>query len=90
MSRRRSERALEVKDTSREAILEALLDHPCVRFGFCLPPDAQERLRTSPPDGVHAFADAVISAEGMDPATLDTSLRRRMREMVEQEAGRIL
>jgi hypothetical protein len=90
MSRRRSERALEVTDTSPEAILEALLDHLCVKFGFCLPPDAKEALRTDPPKGVQAFTDAVITAEGMDPIFLDTSLRRRMRDMVEQEAGRIL
>jgi len=39
---------------------------------------------------VPAFTDAVIRAEGMDPDLLDTSLRRRMREIVEQEVGRIL
>jgi hypothetical protein len=90
MSRRHSHRALEVEDTSREAILEALLDHLCVTFGFCVAPDAKEALSTRAPEGVHAFTDAVIAAEGMDPTSLDTSLRRRMREMVEQEAGRIL
>jgi hypothetical protein len=90
MTRRRSDRALEVKDSSREAVLETLLDHLCVTFGFSLPPDANEALRTDPPEGVDKFTDAVITAEGMDPVLLDTSLRRRMREMVEQEAGRIL
>ena len=90
MSRRHSDRAFESKDASREAILEALLDQLCVVFGFCLPPNAKAALRTSPPEGVHAFTDAVITAEGMDPVSVDTSLRRRMREMVEQEAGRIL
>ena len=90
MSRRRSGRATEVKDTSREATIEALLDDLCVTFGFCLPPDAKETLRTNPPEGVHAFTDAVIRAEGMDPAALDTTLRRSMREMVDLKAGRIL
>lgn len=90
MSRRRSDRALEVEDTSREAVLEAFLNHLCVTFGFCLPSDAKEALRTDPPGAVPAFTDAVIRAEGMDPDLLDTSLRRRMREIVEQEVGRIL
>ena len=90
MSRRHSDRALEAKAASREAILQELLDQLCVTFGFCLPPDAKAVLRTSPPEGVDAFTDAVISAEGIDPASLDSSLRRGMREMVEQEAGRIL
>lgn len=90
MSRRHSDRALEAKDDSRETILEALLDQLCLTFGFCLPPDAKAVLRTSPPEGVDEFTDAVIAAEGMNPATLDSSLRRGMREMVAHEAGRIL
>lgn len=90
MSRRRSARTLEVKDTSREATVEALLGDLCVTFGFCLPPDAKETLRTSPSDGVAAFTDAVVRAEGMDPETIDSALRRRMQEMVENRAGRIL
>ena len=90
MSRRRSSRAAEVKDTSREHTIGSLLDNLCVTFGFCLPPDAKETLCTFPPEGVHAFTDAVIRAEGMDPETLDTDLRRSMREMVDLKAGRIL
>jgi|JI9StandDraft_1071089.scaffolds.fasta_scaffold320184_2 hypothetical protein len=90
MSRRHSDRALEAKGDSRQAILEALLDQLCVRFGFCLPPDAKAVLRSSPPEGVDAFLEAVISAEGVVPEALDSSLRRGMREVVDQEAGRIL
>jgi hypothetical protein len=90
VSRRRSGRATGVNDTSREATIEALLDDLCVTFGFCLPPDAKKTLGTNPPEGVHAFTDAVIRAEGMDPETLDTTPRRSMREMVDLKAGRAI
>lgn len=90
MSRRRTARQIEVKDTSPEAALEKVLDDLCVVLGFCLPPDEKAKLRSDPPSGVDAFTDAVIRAEGMDPVYVDGDLRRRMREIVEAGAGRVL
>lgn len=90
MSRRRSSRALESKDTSTDAAVEVLLDELCVSLGFCLPPDAKEALKANPPGDVDAFTDAVIRAEGMDPVLIDTALRRKMRELVDLRVGRVL
>lgn len=90
MSRRRTVRQIKVKDTSKEAVLEALLDELCVVLGFCLPPDAISEIRSNPPVGVDDFTDAVIRAEGMDPILINSGLRRRMREIVSDRAGRIL
>lgn len=42
------------------------------------------------PSGIDEFTDAVIRAEGMDPVHIDGDLRRRMREIIEAGAGRIL
>lgn len=90
MSRRHSPRAVEEPDTTPEATIESLLDKLCQRFGFCLPPDSKAALRANPPSGVHAFTDAVIAADGLDPATYDSDIRRQMVELVTAEAGRIL
>lgn len=90
MSRRRTSRQTEVKDTSSEASLEKVLYELCVELGFCLPPEEGAKLRTDPPSGVDEFTDAVIRAEGMDPVYIDSDLKRRIREIVEAGAGRIL
>lgn len=70
--------------------MEKVLDDLCVILGFCLPPDEKAKLRNDPPSGVDEFTDAVIRAEGMDSVYIDGDLRRRMREIVEAGAGRIL
>lgn len=67
------------------AQVEALLYELCVVLGFCLPPDAQARLRESPPTDVDAFTDAVIRAEGLDPHAdiplhMRTDIRARVAE----------
>lgn len=54
----------------------------CACLGFCLPPEATERLRVNPPPDVCGFADAVFRAEGLDPETADRHLYRQVREMV--------
>jgi hypothetical protein len=90
MSRKRSSRALETKDMSAQAAVEALLDELCVRLGVCLPPDAKEALVANPPGEVEAFTDAVIRAEGMDPVLIDSGLRRSIREMVDVRIGVLL
>jgi hypothetical protein len=61
---------------------ESLLSELCTRLGFCLPPDAQRRLRENPPADVLGFTDAVFIAEGMDPSTADRKLHRQVRAVV--------
>jgi hypothetical protein len=61
--------------------IDALLVELCVDFGFCLPPDDEQRLRDSPPDDVDGFTDAVMNADRMDPS-LHEHLRRQVREVV--------
>lgn len=77
-------------DTTPEAAIESLPDELCRKFGFCLPPESKMALVASPPDSVHAFTDAVIAGDGLDPATYDPDIRRQMVRLVEDEAGRIL
>jgi len=64
--------------TPRE--VELLLQTLCVDLGFCLPPDEAARLKSAPPTDVRAFADAVFLAEGLDPATADRHLWRKVRD----------
>lgn len=60
--------------------IEALLYELCVVLGFCLPPDAQAKLKSDPPRDADEFADAVIRAEGLDPyADISLHLRRDVR-----------
>lgn len=81
------------------AQVETLLYELCVELGFCLPPDEQARLRESPPTNVDAFTDAVIRAEGIDPADIQLRMRRDIRSRVaehyrkaedEQQFGQVL
>ncbi len=67
--------------------VESLLYELCVDLGFCLPPDAQVRLRDSPPRDVDAFTDAVLIAERLDPLYVDKGLRRAVRDMVARHFG---
>jgi hypothetical protein len=65
------------------AQIEALLYELCSVLGFCLPPDAHERLKSEPPADVDDFTDAVIRAEGLDPyADIPLHLRRDVRASV--------
>jgi hypothetical protein len=59
-----------------------LLYELCVQLGFCIPPDDAMRLAESPPEDVRSFVDAVIAAEGLDPATYDRRIYRKVRDMV--------
>jgi hypothetical protein len=65
---------------SRDQI-ESLLYDLCVTYGFCLPPEDNERLVNEPPGTVDAFTDAVYRAEGMDPFEA-TPRARQLREKV--------
>ena len=67
----------------KSAQIEALLYELCSVLGFCLPPEAHERLKNEPPADVDAFTDAVIRAEGLDPyADIPLHLRRDVRARV--------
>jgi hypothetical protein len=59
-----------------------LLTGLCVDFGFCLPPDDHDRLLERPPLTVDEFTDAVIRADGMDPALMEPRFRAPVRERV--------
>lgn len=62
--------------------VQRLLDRLCGRLGFCLPPEAQYRLRENPPPDVRSFTEAVFVAEGLDPETADRHLYRQVRDVV--------
>ncbi len=57
-----------VADADGRAIaVQHLLDELCDDLGFCLPPDAEARLRNAPPLDADGLTDAVFVAERMDP-----------------------
>ena len=60
----------------------SLLSKLCIDLGFCLPPDQIARLQNAPPKDPDRFADAVFLAEGLDPNTSDSALRRQVRSLV--------
>ena len=64
-----------------------LLNDLCVVYGYCLPPDDQERIIADPPQTIDAFTDAVIIAEGLDPVRMDADSRRELRRMVAAAFG---
>ena len=47
---------------------EAVLLDLCVRFGYCLPAQAQAAILENAPSTPGSFVDAVIVAEGLAPA----------------------
>jgi len=59
-----------------------LLSILCTRLGFCLPPDAVERLTEDPPAGVDQFTAAVFVAEGLDPSTAERKIYRQVKAIV--------
>jgi len=59
-----------------------LLSSLCTGLGFCLPPDAQARLKEAPPPDVEGFTSAVFIAEVLDPSTADRRLYRGVKSMV--------
>lgn len=60
-----------------------LLHDLCEKLGFCLPPVDRLRLAQHPPADVHAFTDAVLRAEGLDPDRPDSRrLYRDVRDVV--------
>ncbi len=61
-----------------ESDTEKLLDHLCVKLGFCLTSDAKQNLISNSPSDVKSFTDAVFKAEGMNPETSDKHLYRQV------------
>ncbi len=54
-----------------------LLSQICAERGWCLPPDAEERVRRAIPNGADAVADTIIRAElQIDPIMCDKETRR--------------
>jgi len=66
--------------------MQRLLDDLCLKLGFCLAPEEQERLRTSVVRGADAITEAVLLAEGID-AALNKRLRRQVMAVVEQHVS---
>jgi len=67
--------------------LEALLDKLCTELGFCLAPQEREKLTAHPPESARAFADAVFSAEGLNPELADRHLWRQVRDRAAEYLG---
>lgn len=65
-----------------ETRVEGLLADICIRYGFCLPPDEIDALVAAPPPDVDSFVDAVLVAEGRDPALCDKETREYLSEAV--------
>jgi len=61
-----------------DARVSALLAELCVKYGYCLPPHAQEALLAEPPEEADAFVDAVLRAEGRNPILLDADELREL------------
>lgn len=62
--------------------VEQLINTLCVRYGFCLPPEAEDQLKHQTPLEPLAFTDAVFRLEGLDPSTADRHLYREIRDVV--------
>jgi hypothetical protein len=59
-----------------------LLSNLCIRWGWCIPPDAAQKLVDFPPGTAHEFTDAIVIAEGLDPATTDRHSYRKLYTIV--------
>jgi hypothetical protein len=64
-----------------------LLNDLCVRLGYCLHPEDQQRIINDPPPSVDAFTDAVVLAEGLDPVLMATEQRQQVRRVVAAAFG---
>lgn len=61
-----------------------LLEQLCVKFGFCLDPVEWQQIVDDPPTSADTFTDAVIVGDGLDPVTIDSGLRRQVRDLVRE------
>lgn len=67
--------------------MKALLDDLCVQLGYCLSPDDQQWITSDPPQSADAFTNAVVEAEGFDPALMATEQRQEVRRMAAAAFG---
>jgi hypothetical protein len=68
--------------SKRGSRAEAALSELCVRFGYCIPPEAAQAILAQPSADADAFLDAVIVAEGLDPTLMSSTMRRPLIEVV--------
>ena len=54
----------------------------CVKLGYCIPPSDQQAIIDNLPTSADALVDAVVIAEGLDPAVMTKEQRRPMVEIV--------
>jgi hypothetical protein len=64
------------------ADVDRLLNDLCRQLGFCLAEDARRVLRDKVPSNPVTFADAVVIAEGLQPALMDRHLYRGVLKVV--------
>src|SRR6058998_2681378 len=62
--------------------LEAALRELCEKHGYCLSGEKTEALLTDVPEDADTFVDAVLIAEGRNPALIDKGERDELREVV--------
>ena len=67
---------------------EAVLGILCIKYGFCLPPDAYDSLADFPPTTPGAYVEAVVIAEGLDPLALDSEMVEAMQAVVRDAMAR--
>ena len=67
-----------------EGEVASLLERLCVELGFCVPPQERGRFADRPPADVPSFVEAVLRAEGLEPAHVDQQLRRAVESLVSQ------
>jgi hypothetical protein len=70
--------------TPSEHEVKRLLDHLCVKLGFCLSPADTLWIQEHTPNTPDSFTDAVYKAEGLDPLTAERHLYRQVRNIVRE------
>ena len=73
--------------TARSSRFDYSFEEPCVKLGYCLPPEENLRLELAPPRKVDSFTGAVFEAEGMGDMSYP-EVRRQVRAVVEQHMSR--
>ena len=64
--------------------LNNLLNTLCVEYGFCLIPEAKDRLIGLSITDPKEFINTLIREEGLEPETIDLHLYRAMLDLVRQ------
>ena len=69
--------------TKRGSRAEAALSDLCIRWGYCIPPDAADALLENPPADAEAFADIVLVADGRELLLVPKDERREIVELID-------